>query len=253
MQSNAKEITRSFENGNVGVFGKKRKGKDLLFQKIISMRKNQVGYYSNIDYGFNKIKLIDPSEMKYGPNTYDNFINGTLTKIERSFVEKADIYISDSGNIFPSQYEKLLDKKYPGTPLFVSLQGHTYDSNTHFNWNGSYTRLWKKVREQIDDMYKALGKVNIFGLIIFAKYRYFEKPESAELNLLPYKKNRLLDSKQNKSLREQYHATNGLIKDMWVYLPKRILKYDTRAFEKVIFKEDSERVIKYVSKGELGE
>lgn len=240
MERNAKEIAISFKSGNVGVFGKKRKGKDVLFQKVIAVRREP--YYATLDYGYQLIYKITPNALKLGKNTYNDFINGTIKTFKREFVEKRDFYISDAGNIFPSQYRKELELKYPGAPLFVSLQGHAYDSNTHFNWNGAYTRLWDKLREQIDDSYKAVIRIVIPKICIFAKYRYFEKPETAELNLLPYKNNRLIDSKQNKSLRNQYYATNGLIKDMWICVYWKQLKYDTRAFEKELFDTDSKRI-----------
>lgn len=243
LDNNAKFIVKSFESNNTGVFGRKRKGKDLLTQLVIYKRKKH--YYSNISYGYNLIKQIDISELTLGKNDYHNFINGDIEKINRNFYESCDIYVSDGGNYLPSQYFKDLNNKYKGLSLFLSLQGHTYNSNTHFNWNGEFGRLYDKAREQLDDVYRALGRIKLPFFGIFAKYRYFEKPQSAELNLKPYKTNSLLDSKQNKSLKDQYYATNGIIKDIWVFIPYRIIKYDTRAFEKKIFL-DSKRL--YVPK-----
>lgn len=244
LNSNLKYIVRSFESNNTGVFGRKRKGKDLLTQAVIHKRRKY--YYSNISYGYNLLKQIDISELSLGKNDYHNFINGDIEKIERTFFESVDIYVSDAGNYLPSQYFKDLNQKYKGLSLFLSLQGHTYNSNTHFNWNGEFGRLYDKAREQLDDVYRALGRIKIPFLGIFAKYRYFEKPQTAELNLKPYKTNRLIDSRQNKALRDQYYATNGVIKDMWIFVPYRIIKYDTRAFEKKVFKTESKRL--YVPK-----
>ncbi|MEM0173118.1 MAG: hypothetical protein QXI16_01265 [Sulfolobaceae archaeon] len=239
LKSNSNFVVDKFKHANVGVFGKKRKGKDITFQHVI-WRRNDF-YYSNISYGGQLIKRLLPRDLSLGNNTYENFIQGRVDRIERLLFEKKDIYFSDAGNLFPSQYYKELNKQYPGMALFISLQGHTYDSNTHFNWNGSFHRLYDKAREQLDEYFKVLGsfKVPFFGLL--TKVRYFEKAESAELNLLPYKRNSLLDSKQNKSLRQQYHATNGLIKDMFIYTPKKALRYDTRDFEKQVFNENSKR------------
>jgi hypothetical protein len=249
LNANGKFIMRSFESNNTGIFGRKRKGKDVLTQYVIYKRRKP--YYANISYGYDLIKQIDIAELKLGDNDYVNFINGTINKIERSFYEKCDIYVSDAGNYLPSQYFKELNQKYKGLSLFLSLQGHTYASNTHFNWNGEYSRLYDKAREQIDDLYRALGRIIIPFFGIFAKYRYFERPQSAELNLKPYKTNSLIDSKQNKALRDQYYATNGVIKDLWIYVPFRVMKYDTRAFEKKIF-VDSQRLYKVHKQGALG-
>lgn len=238
--ANAKVVASCFARGNVGVFGKKRKGKDLLFQKVIHTRKQP--YYANISYGGKLLEIINPSQLKYGKNTYKIFIKDEIEINERKQYEGIDDYISDGGNIFPSQYEKDLNERFPGLPLFVSLQGHAYNSNTHVNWNGSFTRLWLKIREQFDDVFKVVANIKMpWGIYVLV--RYFEKPETAELNLLPYKNNRFIDTKQNSALRKQYYATNGLIRDMWICVYKWEIKYDTRAFEKRLF-NDERRIYK---------
>ena len=53
-----KLIKTAFENSSTYTFGAKGKGKDLLFQKVINLRKKE-GYYSNIYYGgaYNHLSL----------------------------------------------------------------------------------------------------------------------------------------------------------------------------------------------------
>ena len=230
LESNATFISKIFTHSNVLVFGKKRKGKDLIFQKVIRHRKKP--YFANIPYGY-KYNPIELSDISVSPNTYDDLINGTVKKISRDEKrEKTDIYISDGGVHLPSQYNHLLNKKYPSMPLYYSLSGHLYDSNVHVNYNGSFTRLWDKLREQADDYIRALNTV-IIGPFVFTKLRYFETAESAEKNLLPMK--RKLFDKQNNALKAQFDATNGTIKDMWIFQWKFNLKYDTRYFKTVFF------------------
>ncbi len=246
LKSNLKFVVARFKENNVGIYGNKRTGKDLVFQKVINKRNSY--YYSNINYGGKLIKEIVIGDMKLGDNTYHDFINDNIEKIDRELYEQCDIYISDGGNYLPSQYYKDLEKKYKGFGLFMSLQGHTYDSNTHFNWNGKFTRLYDKAREQLAEVFQAKRTIFIPFIGGFVKLRYYERTESAEINLNPYRNNNLLDSRENKALRNQYYATNGYIKDLWIFVSKWSIKYDTRAFEKKVFKKDSQRLIKGLKK-----
>jgi len=230
MESNAQFLVRIFRHSNVLVFGKKRKGKDLIFQKVINKRKEE--YFANIPYG-KKYTHIDLKEVSVAPNTYDDLIMGTIKKIPRDETrEKRDIYISDGGVHLPSQYNNVLNKQYPSMPLYYSLSGHLYDSNVHVCYNGSINRLWDKLREQADDYIRALGTIKFFGLF-FTKLRYFETFESAEKNLLPMPS--ALFNKEQKALKKQFDATNGQIKDMWIIQRKKHLYYDTRYFKTVFF------------------
>ena len=239
IRKNIKYVINLYRNGNVGANGKRRKGKDLLHQLVIYKRNEP--YYSNIDYGYNKLKEIELKELELKGIDYHKFIDGNYEKIDRSFAEKVDIYISDGGNYLPSQYHKKKKKKYPSMPIFLSLQGHLYASNSHFNWNGEATRIWDKVREQMDEYIKVVGSVSI-GIGRFIFVRHYSRVQSFEENKLPFKKNPLFDSRTNKAMRNQYEAEYGTIKNMWLYISYKKVKYDTRVFEKKIFKENSPRI-----------
>lgn len=239
LRKNKKYVIRLYRGGNVGTNGKKRKGKDLLHQLVIEARNEP--YYANIDYGYHKIDVISLKRLEIKGLTYQKFIEGNFEKVERSFAEKVDIYVSDGGNYLPSQYHKELEKLYPSMSIFLSLQGHLYNSNTHFNWNGESNRIWDKVREQMDEYIRVIGSVNV-GIGRFIFIRHYSRPQAFEENKLPFKKNHLLDSRTNKAMRNQFEAENGSIKNMWLYIPYKKVKYDTRAFEKLVFKEDSQRI-----------
>lgn len=230
LDKNARFLVKIFRTSNVVVFGKKRKGKDLIFQKVINKRKEK--YYANIPYGhdYNPISL---SDVSVSPNTYEDLINGTITPISPNpDREKADIYISDGGVHLPSQYNHILNKKYPSMPLYYSLSGHLYDSNVHVCYNGSISRLWDKLREQADEYIKALGTVHFLGFF-FTKLRYFEQYETAVKNILPMKGS--FFNKETKALKKQFDATHGVIKDMWIFQFRKSLYYDTRYFRQLLF------------------
>lgn len=84
-------IKRAFIEGSVMVSGRKRFGKDVLFQAMINTRKEP--YFSNIDYG-GAYTHIDMKELLLGDNTYNNFINGNIKKIEKNESLEKEIFIS---------------------------------------------------------------------------------------------------------------------------------------------------------------
>lgn len=229
--STKNRIVREFKHCNVIVFGKKGNGKDVLFQKVIDTRKDT--YFANLDYGgdFNIVSLKD---ISVSPNTYDDFINGKITKIDKNeLMENKDIYISDGGIYLPSQYDTKLYKTYPSFPIFYALSRHLYNNNVHVNTQ-NLSRVWKALREQADYYIKCRGVLNLgFGLLV--KTTEYEKYESALNGVEPIKA--LLFNKINKADIQQYVAKNGFIKKGFIFIFKKHIKYDTRAFSKIIFKD----------------
>lgn len=229
-------IARLFKHGNVIVWGKKRKGKDLLFQIVINKRKKPylTNYPAKYNYGGNGLE-IGINSLSVAPNTYESTITNKITKIDyKKLYEKRDVYIADAGIYLPSHQYHIIGKNFPSLPIYYSVIGHLYDSNIHTNYNGSITRLYDKLREQADEYIKVLGSVKFLGFI-FIKVRYYEIYETAAKGLLPMKK-ALINSHQ-RAIYDEYTATNGLIKDMWVYIRKRKIHYDTRYFRRVFFKD----------------
>lgn len=237
LELNASFIVKKFKKNNCIVWGKKRKGKDLTFQKVINKRKKEhyaTNYPNDFNYG-HKGTQIRMADLSVSPNTYENMIANITTKIEyKPSFEKRDTYISDAGIYLPSQYNHILNKLYPSMPIFYSVIGHLYDSNIHVNYNGEITRLWDKLREQADEYFNVLENLKIFGFI-FVKIRYYERYSTAEASLAPMKRGFL--NSQQKALYEQYKSQNGLIKDMWICIMQRNIHYDTRYFRRIFFKE----------------
>ena len=227
-------LLRGFKGGNTIVFGKKGKGKDLLFQYVINKRKDF--YYSNISYG-GKRKIIPIKDVSIFPNTYKKFIMDDIQRIDRTFFEEKDIYISDVGNYLPSQYDSLLHKTFPSMPLLYSLSRHLYNNNIHVNTQ-SLERPWKALREQADFFVKCKGVIKLpFFLVI--KCNTYDKYSSAKDELEPLSA-RILN-KYSKAEVDLYHAQNGEIHTGHVFVRKSKIKYDTRAFEKLVFKKGSRR------------
>ena len=221
-------LVKQFERNNVIVFGKKGSGKDMLFQQIINARKKH--HYSNISYG-NKTLPIVMNDISLWPNTYEEMINGKITKVKPNLNERYDIYISDAGVMLPSQYDWLLHKKYPSLPLLYALQRHLYASNMHVNVQ-SLSRVWKPIRE-LADGYVQSESIFWIGPIYFQLITYYDRYESAERSLLPMK--RRIVNGMSDAIADQYIATNGLIKPMFLIGTKKRIKYDTRYFREVFF------------------
>lgn len=233
LERNAKFIAKKFEEGNTITFGAKGKGKDLLLQKVIKVRKKK--YFSNVDYGY-RFNYIDIAELALGKNTYENFIEGVVEVVKKNEeLEGADIYISDAGIYLPSQYHYLLDKKYKSLPIFYALSRHLYSNNVHVNTQ-ALNRVWDKLREQADSYFKALKTVKVFGLL-FTKVRFYETYQAASENRAPMRKRML--NKFNKGLYDEYQAYNGLVYDMWICQRVSRVKYDTRHFHRVVFGDEA--------------
>lgn len=223
-----RHVRRNFERSNVVVDGHKGKGKDLVFQYVVNKRK--APYYANIGYG-GDYENIDPREISVSPNTYENFINGDVHIVGRKFVERKDVYISDGGIYFPSYADSILHKTYKSLPLYYPMSRHLADHNVHVNIQ-NLERLWKPIREQADFFVHVRGRL-ILPFVILVHANTYDKYQSA-LQCLDPVKPRLMN-KFSKAETDVYKASNGEIKTGWLVVWKKSIKYDTRAFEKIIY------------------
>ena len=224
-------LKRTFRNNNVITYGVKGAGKDLITQRAIQLRNEP--YYSNISYGY-KWRNINLADISLAPNTYHNFINGNIEKIEKNNdMEGIDIYISDAGVYLPSQYDNLLNKTYPSMPIYYALSRHLYNQNIHFNTQ-ALNRVWLKLREQADHYIKVIGTIKL-PFFFITKVRYYNRYETAQKNILPMS-TRGFNNETNRAMIEQHNALYGAIKEYTIITPKHKIKYDTRAFGKKIFK-----------------
>lgn len=225
---NRRFLINTFKDNNVIVFGKKGTGKDLLFQMVINGR-NDLHYSNNVYH--KKTVDINIGDITVAPNTWENIINGEYIKISPIFEEKKDFYISDAGIYLPSQYDNLLNKKYPSLPIMYAIVRHLYNSNIHINTQ-ALNRIWLKLREQADHYVKCVKSFKFLGLM-FSKVIYYSDYESANKNVLPMD-SRILN-KYNKALIEQHEALYGVIKSMWYCQRIKKLTYDSRHFKNKFF------------------
>lgn len=229
-----KRIIKLFNSGNVCVCGLRGTGKDLLMSNVVARRKR--AYISNVDYHTKKEYIpLDLNAFNIN-NTYENFITGKINKYVYPYNDNIDIYISDCGNYFPSQFCSQLDKKYLGFSEFMSLSRHLGVCNVHYNTQ-NLNRVWNKMREQSDIYIMCKKTIYLFGLVI-QKVIFYEKFDSAVNNVPPFKmKMPLIHSKDGNMLykleKEKYRISYGIIKPMLlIYFNKS--KYDTRFFKKVL-------------------
>lgn len=223
-----KRITNEFRRCNVIVYGKKGNGKDLLFQAVINKRKRP--YYANISYG-GDYTPIWANEISVAPNTYESFINNKVHVIDKKLAERKDVYLSDGGIILPSQYDSTLYKSFPSFPVYYALSRHLSNSNVHINTQ-NIGRVWKALREQADYYIRCRGVINLPGFLIIKTTEY-DNYASAEKNLLPLKSR--LANKFSRAETDQFEATNGFIKSGFVIVRKKSVKYDSRAYHKIIY------------------
>ena len=224
-----KRIVNEFKRSNVIVFGKKRKGKDILFQCVINARKTK--YFSNINYGGKKV-LVSPKEVSVSPNTYVNFINNHISIIKKDKrLEGVDVYLSDGGIILPSQYDSVLHKTFPSLPIAYALSGHLWNNNIHINTQ-NLERVWKALREQADYFIKIRRRIILpFFIVLFTTE--YDKYQSASESLMPMPSRML--NQYSRAESDKFTATHGFIKNGFIIVRKKSLHYDTRAYHKIIF------------------
>lgn len=242
--STTKRIVSAFRSSNVIVYGKKRKGKDLLFQKVINARKTS--YFANIPYSkkgcLSKYHHIEVKDLSVSPNTYDNFINGDVSKIDKNkSLEGVDIYLSDAGIILPSQMDSVLHKRFPSFPIFYALSGHLYNNNIHLNTQ-NLERVWKALREQADYFIRIRKRIWFFGLFAVVFTTEYDLYETAMKNLAPMKR-RVLNGYSTAEY-DLFNAQNGYVKDGFFLISRKSCHYDTRVYHSVLFGKRSPKSYK---------
>lgn len=229
-----KRIKDAFKTGSVCVYGPKGYGKDILFSTMISSRKEP--YFANYNYG-GQYNHIEIKELELEGNDYHSFINGTIKLCKKNEkLEGHDIYISDAGVYLPSQADSYLHKVYPSLPITYALSRHLWNNGIHANAQ-RLERIWKALREQAD-YYVRLRKRRLklpFVIVIFTTE--YDKYDSALQNLNPMKNT--LFNKYSKAELELYKAKHGFIKNGLIIVRKSTLKYDSRAFHKIIYGVDA--------------
>ena len=243
-----KRIVKLFENGNVCVTGLRGTGKDMLTANVIARRGEP--YVSNMDYiAFKKrlfapktvmpfIKLdFDKLDVK---NNYKALISGDIVPYDYPYPEKVDIYISDCGVYFPSQYCSQLNKEFEEMPVFQALSRHLGDCNFHVN-SQNLNRVWDKIREQSDIYIRCKFCKVLFGRFVVQKVVVYDKYDACVNRVEPFKpspvpllgRNKDLIRSSNQQRWLDFNERNGSVK-AYTLIYRNRSKYDTRLFKKIL-------------------
>lgn len=240
-----RRILKLYENNSVSICGKKGRGKDMLTANVIARRKRKY-YISNVDYKVSNSSFIrfNPALLRTG-NDYKSFISNKTKQYIYPYPDGTDIYISDCGVYFPSQYCSELNRDYKDIPVFMALSRQLGDCYVHTNAQ-ALNRVWDKIREQ-SDIYISCEWCKVFlrGQLVVQRVRVYERYDSAVSNQPPCRLKVPLFCnnvvRENiRMAREQYQATYGIIKTYTlVYLNRS--KYDTRLFKTILEAENDEK------------
>lgn len=234
-----RKIKKLFKRHSVAIAGPKGSGKDILMGNIISRSKSRF-YISNMDYKIKRKKFIKVNFDKLNiKNRYDNFIRNQIEPYFYPYPESVDIFISDCGVYFPSQYNVELNRKYPEFPAFMALSRHLGDCFVHTNAQ-NYDRVWDKIREQSDRFILCRSTFVLFGLIVFQRIRIYERRDTFINEIQPFRGKFTFNKEKRERLFQeqlQYENTHGSIQGkMLVYLNRT--HYNSRLFKELLENEN---------------
>ena len=228
-----------FDYGSCCVFGMRGRGKDMLMANIAVRNKQHI---SNINYGEGYIPL-DFDKIDVG-NKYSDFISCDVKPFVYPYPEGVDIFISDIGVYFPSQYYDALNKRYPTIPTFLALSRQLGLCNVHLNTQ-HLGRPWDKFREQ-SDIYIHCNKVKVIKGVVIQTITVYENYETALAKADPfwYPPCKLIASRDerqtwrnNRALAlAKYLETHGNVK-RYTMIYRNKSNYDTRYFNTLLRKE----------------
>lgn len=235
-----KKVVNMFENGNVSVSGLRGRGKDVLMSNVIARRKQP--YICNVDYNVKADYIPLDLNALDCKNTYLNFITGRFNKYTYPYADKVDVYVSDAGIYFPSQYSSQLDKQFTSLSVYQAISRHLGDCNFHHNAQ-NLNRVWNKIREQSDIYIRCNKCIVLFGKIVIQSITVYDKYQSCVDNVEPYKhiKPPMFCNQETKAqylardevLYRQFCNSYGKIKtSLLIYINKA--KFDSRFIKKML-------------------
>lgn len=231
---------KTFKQGNVIVTGLRGRGKDILMANIIARFSNS--YISNFDYKCNNSKFIalDFNNLDC-KNSYKNLVNGNIINYCYPYPLGCDIFVSDAGVYFPSQYCNELNRDFKFMPTFQALSRQLGRCNFHCNVQ-NINRLWDKIREQADIYIMCNWCRVLFGKMVIQCVTIYDKYESCLNRVEPFKPlkvptfhksiNKDLYRVKNLELKRSFDERNGMVKrKLLIYINKS--DYDTYYFDKL--------------------
>lgn len=228
-----KRIIELFETGNVCVCGLKGRGKDMLMANVTQRRK--IPYVSNVDYGGVHYPFV-PLAYDCGRNTYREFIAGDVYRYDFPYADGTDLYISDAGVYFPSQYQGDLCREYGFFASFMALSRHLGECNVHFNVQ-NLNRCWDKIREQ-SDVYVMCNSCKVFfGKVVVQRVTLYEIYDSAVRRVPPFRLRKPLLNRDRRfqweSQKQNYDISYGSIRSGFLIYRNKS-NYNTRIFKEML-------------------
>lgn len=242
-------VRKLFKRGNVSVCGLRGRGKDMLIANVIARDKRP--YISNVDYRCKNTWIpLDMNKFDVC-NSYKNFISGNVNYFKYDYPEGVDIYISDVGIYFPSQYNGELNRDYKAFPAFMALSRQIGDCNVHTN-SQALSRPWDKLREQ-SDIYIKCNRCIYFGRffrripllrrLVFQVVTTYTQYDAANSDIEPYVriktpmsisgKVRAEYKARDRAAHRKFNEDHGTIKRYWLLYLNRS-QYDTRVFKTIL-------------------
>lgn len=227
-------VIKLFKKGNVCVTGLRGTGKDLLMGNVIARRK--CDYVSNLDYTSDCLfHNLDYNLLDLGKNTYKDLINNDIKYYCYPYPSESDIYISDVGCYFPSQYCNELNRDYKNMPLYMALSRQVSHNNVHINVQ-NLNRAWDKIREQSDIYIRCRFAIYLFGFV-FQGITLYDKYQSCIDRVKPCKISVPLFA--NKEIRQnaeiymdKFRNSYGSVRNKLLFYRNKS-KHDTYYFEKL--------------------
>lgn len=234
------KVVKMFDKGNVSVSGLRGCGKDMLTANVVVRRK--LPYISNVYYGGGNFAdggcyiPLNFEDISCGHNTYRDFISGDPHYYKFPYPDGTDVYLSDVGVYFPSQYCNELNRDYKFIPVYMALSRHLAAGNVHFNVQ-NLNRAWDKIREQSDQYILCRWCHVLFGKIVIQKIRIYELYDSCLRRVPPFRLPRPLLSPartdQWRQEKERYEQSFGAVREaLLIYINKST--YDTRIFKHIL-------------------
>lgn len=238
-----KKIVKLYEKHAVSVSGMIGSGKDMLTANVIERRR--LPHVSNCPYN----ALTMPYQydaITCGENSYKSFVEGSLKKYEFPYFDGCDIYLSDCGVYFPSQFCNELNRDYKYLPTFMALSRQLGKCHVHFNAQ-NLNRVWDKIREMADVYIRCKRCIVLFGgRLVIQSITIYDKYQSCVDRLEPCRIKKPLICNKDRRLqidmyKDNFYNSHGTVKNaVLVYWNKS--KYDTRFFKTML--KGGENVVK---------
>lgn len=211
-------------------------GKDMLTANVITRRAKP--HVSNCPYRDDTIPFIY-SSIDIG-NSYKDFIQGTVKPYVYPYPDGTDIYLSDCGVYFPSQYCNELNRDFKSLPAFLALSRHLGQCNVHTNAQ-DIGRPWDKLREQQDTYIMCLS-CKVIGKLVIQRIRIYENYEACKARVHPCRiKKPFLCFDRDRLLQIQMYLDNfanshgKITEHTLIYINRST--YDTRFFKTLLSPE----------------